>query len=87
MADARDLALPLVGGGDHDWNNLFYSFGLLGQESVTAVSAWTHRGAVLVMVASLAWLGTLLLTGDSRRRFESLVEERLPALRPLVSTE
>jgi hypothetical protein len=87
MADARDLALPLVGGGDHDWNNLFYTFGLLGQESVAAVSAWTHRAGILVMVASLAWLATFLLTGESRRRFEAIVDQRLPALRPLVSAE
>ncbi|HEV8199285.1 MAG TPA: hypothetical protein VGS03_04625 [Candidatus Polarisedimenticolia bacterium] len=87
MADARDLALPLVGGGDHDWNNLFYTFGLLGQDSVAAVSSWTHRVGTLVMVASLVWLATFLLTGESRRRFEVLVEQRLPALRPLVSAE
>jgi hypothetical protein len=39
------------------------------------------------MVASLGWLATFLLTGESRRRFEELVRERLPALRPLVSTD
>jgi hypothetical protein len=60
MSDARDLALPLVGGGDHDWNNLFYDFGLLGQESVAAVSAWTHRAGTIVMVLALGWLATLL---------------------------
>ena len=87
MADARDLALPLVGGGDHDWNNLFYTFGLLGQESVASVSAWTHRLGALVMVASLAWLATFLLTGESRRRFEEMVEAYLPALRPLVCVD
>jgi hypothetical protein len=87
MADARDLALPLVGGGDHDWNNLFYTFGLLGQDSVAAVSAWTHRLGTLVMVGSLVWLATFLLTGESRRRFEATVEQRFPALGPLVSAE
>jgi hypothetical protein len=87
MADARDLALPLVGGGDHDWNNLFYTFGLLGQESVAAVSSWTHRLGALVMVASLVWLATFLLTGESRRRFEAAVEAHLPALRALVSAD
>lgn len=87
MADARDLELPLVGGGDHDWNNLFYTFGLLGQESVASVSAWTHRLGTLVMVASLAWLATFLLTGESRRRFESTIEDRLPRLRLLIVAE
>jgi len=87
MSDARDLALPLVGGGDHDWNNLFYAFGLLGQESVAAVSAWTHRCGTIVMVLGLAWLATFLLTGESRRRFESAIEARIPILRRLVSAE
>ena len=87
MSDARDLALPLVGGGDHDWNNLFYTFGLLGQDSVAVVSAWTHRAGTLIMVAALAWLATFLLTGEGRRRFEAFVEERLPALGPLVTTD
>ena len=26
IADARNLALPLVGGGDHDWNELLFRF-------------------------------------------------------------
>jgi len=85
MSDARDLALPLVGGGDHDWNNLFYTFGLLGPDSVAAVSAWTHRAGTLIMVAALAWLATFLLTGETRQRFESAIDARFPILRPFVS--
>ena len=86
MSDARDLALPLVGGGDHDWNNLFDAFGLLGQESVAAVSAWTHRCGVIVMVMSLAWLATFLLAGGARERFDAVVEERFPFARPLLTS-
>ena len=29
MADARELALPLVGGGDHDWNTIFTRWNVL----------------------------------------------------------
>jgi len=29
MADARALELPLVGGGDHDWNTLFTRWNVL----------------------------------------------------------
>ena len=86
MSDARDLALPLVGGGDHDWNNLFYTFGLLGQESVAAVSAWTHRCGVIVMVFALGWLATFLLAGGSRERFDAMVDERFPLARPLFTS-
>ena len=65
MADARDLQLPLVGGGDHDWNNLFYTFGLLGEESVRNVSALTHHAGVIVMLSGLAWAAALLLRRDA----------------------
>jgi heme A synthase len=51
------------------------------------VSSWTHRLGALVMVASLVWLATFLLTGESRRRFEAAVEAHLPALRALVSAD
>jgi hypothetical protein len=56
MADARDLSLPLVGGGDHDWNELFYRFGVLDLGSVEAISSTTRVAGVLVMVVGLLWL-------------------------------
>jgi hypothetical protein len=55
MADARELRLPLVGGGDHDWNELFFRFGLLGEEAVARVSAFTHAVGVATMLLGLAW--------------------------------
>ena len=55
MADARSLALPLVGGGDHDWNELFYRFGLLGEDSVRAVSGATLGLGLLVMLFGLGY--------------------------------
>jgi len=67
MKDARDLALPLVGGGDHDWNELFYRFGLLGEDSVRTVAAATHYLGVAVMLAGLAWMAWLALTGARSR--------------------
>lgn len=56
MADARDLALPLVGGGEHDWNTLFYDFGLLGQDHVAAIAGGTRTLGFLVMWGALAGL-------------------------------
>ena len=55
MADARDLELNLVGGGEHDWNELFYRFSLLGEDSVAAISSTTHAVGVVVMLLGLAW--------------------------------
>jgi hypothetical protein len=55
MADARAQALPLVGGGEHDWEQIFGRWGVLASDTVIA-----HRVAVLGwigMLAMCAWLG------------------------------
>jgi len=80
MADARDLALPLVGGGDHDWNELFYRFGLLGQDSVRAVSSGTHGMGGLLMLLGLAWVTLFALPDAFREMIIRAVEERAPAV-------
>ena len=87
MADARDLALPLVGGGHHDWNTLFYTFGLLSQESVAFVSAATRWTGAAIMLSSLAWGGYFLLAGRAKERIDALVADRAPALRYLLESE
>ena len=87
MADARDLALPLVGGGDHDWNNLFYTFGLLGEDSVRTVARLTRVTGLVSMCAGLAWGAPFLLSSDRRERFTAFVGERAPALLPLFAEE
>lgn len=48
MADARALALPLVGSGDHDWEILFRQWGLL-----------MHDQEIGGIMRSLGWLGML----------------------------
>ena len=60
MADARTLQLDLVGGGEHDWNTLFYQFGLLSEESVARISGLTRGTGLAMMVGGLAWAGLTL---------------------------
>ena len=55
MADARTLQLDLVGGGEHDWNTLFYQFGLLGEDSVARVSGLTRGAGLALMAGGLVW--------------------------------
>jgi hypothetical protein len=55
MADARAEALPLVGGGEHDWNTLFYQWGLIMQDQ--KIGAATRALGWLGMLATMAWLG------------------------------
>jgi hypothetical protein len=68
MADARSLALPLVGGGDHDWNELFFGFGLLAEPEVARVSALTRGSGVVLMLLGLCWAGYFLLPSATRER-------------------
>jgi hypothetical protein len=83
MADARQLALLLVGGGDHDWNELFYRFGLLGEESVSTVAGTTHALGTVVMVIGLVWLALFALPDRLQDRVRArLVDSRLSILFP-----
>jgi hypothetical protein len=84
MSDARRLALPLVGGGDHDWNELFFRFGLLNPDSVARVSGTTHALGVLLMLVGLAWCVFFILPGEYQERIREQLSERLPKLRVLL---
>lgn len=50
MADARAQLLPLVGGGDHDWTNIFSRWGALASDiaiaNTVAAAGWIGMGAV-----------------------------------------
>ena len=46
MADARAQELPLVGGGDHDWANIFGRWGLLA-----------HDTQIAAVVRAIGWGG------------------------------
>jgi hypothetical protein len=48
MSDARTLALPLVGSGDHDWEILFTQWNLL-----------LHDQQIGHATRTFGWLGTL----------------------------
>jgi len=54
MADARVQALPLVGGGDHDWAEIFGRWRILHLD--TRVAGLTRVAAVLLIAGSLVWL-------------------------------
>ena len=80
MADARDLAMPLVGGGVHDWNWIFYRFDLLDEGSVVFISSLAHGIGVIVMIAGLAWMVFFLLPPDIREQVVERIPERLRSL-------
>lgn len=53
MADARALALPLVGSGDHDWEILFGQWGVLQYDQ--RIGGITRDLGWLGMLAVMAW--------------------------------
>lgn len=55
MADARARELPLVGGGEHDFEHIFTRWGVLHRDVV--IAGHTRTLAWLGIVAALAWLG------------------------------
>lgn len=71
MADARSLALPLVGSGEHDWEILFGQWGVLVQDRAIGGAART-----------LGWIGMLAtlagLVCMCQRATRSSRSQRLP---------
>lgn len=53
VADARAEALPLVGGGEHDWGTLLGEWGLL--QSDLRIAAGLRVVAWLIILGSCAW--------------------------------
>jgi hypothetical protein len=54
MADARVQVLPLVGGGDHDWANIFTRWGVL--QSDTRIAGFVSLVGVIGILAVWLWL-------------------------------
>lgn len=76
MADARELKLPLVGGGENDWNHLFYQWGLLGEDSVRRIAGTTHAAGVIFMLAGCLAALLLALPPATRRSLAEILSSR-----------
>ena len=87
MADARELKLPLVGGGENDWNHLFYEWGLLGEESVRTLSSVTHAVGVVVLAAACLWMVFLTLPAGLQESLAGGMTRRISWLRILYSQD
>jgi hypothetical protein len=54
MADARSQELPLVGGGEHDWTEIFLRWGALGAD--TTIAGVTRLLGWVLLLATCVWL-------------------------------
>lgn len=68
MADARAQALPLVGGSEHDWMELFVKWGCLQQD--TAIAVKVRLIGWIGMTAVWAWLGWRRSRGREAEGFD-----------------
>lgn len=56
MADARALELPLVGGGDHDWNTIFTRWNVLQYDlDIAGVVRFTGWAGMMMAIAWVGW--------------------------------
>lgn len=54
MADARSQILPLVGGGEHDWTEIFQRWHVLALD--TRIAGFTRWIGILILLGTLYWL-------------------------------
>jgi hypothetical protein len=56
MADSRALELPLVGGGDHDWNEIFFRWKVLHYDvEIGNVTRWIGWAGMTVAAVWILW--------------------------------
>ena len=65
MADAQAQALPLVGGGEHDWNIIFYRWHVLHRD--TEIAAAVRLCGWAGIAAVWAWLAWRALRREEAR--------------------
>lgn len=76
LGDARDMALPLVGGGIHDWNWLLGRLGLV--DHCTAIARLVHLASAAFVIA--AWIAAW-------RAARHAVGAEMPRLDPFAPAE
>lgn len=59
VADARRMELPLVGGGEHDWNIILSGLGILKYDTIIAGTIKGLGG--LIMVSAVIWFVVISL--------------------------
>ena len=67
MSDARSQALPLVGGGEHDWTAIFNRWGALASDKKVAHVTSTLGWIVILASVAVVWLSGRAETPESSR--------------------
>ncbi|MCE5195094.1 MAG: hypothetical protein LLF28_06535 [Nitrospiraceae bacterium] len=62
IADARKMQLPLVGGGEHDWNTILTSMHMLRYD--TLIAGIVKTLGWIIMISSIVWFIILAVKSD-----------------------
>jgi len=74
MADARSQVLPLVGGGEHDWTEIFSRWHVLQYDiQIGAATKWIGW---VGMLAAVAWFFWRFVTDGRRAIHQAQTEDR-----------
>ena len=76
MADARALQLPLVGGGDHDWNTIFSRWHALSYD--TQIAGTVRFVGWMGMTLAALWVGWRWWRDRKRPEDSSLANQWTP---------
>ncbi len=96
MADARAQVLPLVGGGEHDWTNIFTRWGVLAHDTqiaaVVRTVGWAGMGAACLWVLWRWWKSRHFQPENRAWRMSSkaealLMTERGPAAKSTATAK
>lgn len=65
MADARDMMIPLVGGGDHDWNYILSELGVLHKDK--DIAGVTRAFGWVIMISAIGWLALKAVRAEGKK--------------------
>ncbi len=65
IADARRMELPLVGGGEHDWNIILSGLGMLSRDAT--IAATVRAAGRLIMITVVAWFAIRGMKGQGEQ--------------------
>ncbi len=62
IADAEKMELPLVGGGEHDWNTILSGLGMLGHD--TTIAGIVRVAGWMIMISAVVWFAIRGIKGS-----------------------
>jgi hypothetical protein len=65
IGDAQRMDLPLVGGGEHDWNMILSGLGML--QHTASIARAVKVAGWIIMIGAVVWLGLIAVVANTGR--------------------